>query len=59
MGCLQIQLSLSPGEELYVTIVADDVRQIQNPSLYPKRGQHDRTRMVRSTARMSASELQH
>lgn len=29
MGCLQNQLSLPPGEELYVTIVADDVRQIQ------------------------------
>jgi hypothetical protein len=29
MGCLQNQLSLPPGEELYVIIVADDVRQIQ------------------------------
>ena len=33
MGCLQNQLSLPPGEELYVIIVADDVRQIQTLNL--------------------------
>lgn len=59
MGCLQIQLSLPPGEELYVTIVADDVCQIPNPFFSPKRGQHDRTRIVEKTAHMSASALQH
>jgi hypothetical protein len=60
MGCLQNQLSLPPGEELYVTIVADDVRQIQTLPFALSVCQHDGTTYsYRPTARISASKLEH